>query len=187
MKKTIKNITFLLLTLFSFSNSALAQEGHMTKGTNVIQAGIGFGGWTSGYTTSETPIIAVAFERGIMDNLLNGNLSVGAAITYKGGKYSGSNYTWRYNYLAVTARASWHPYFIKVEKLDTYTGLSIGYYRVSSDYDSKWYSYDYDFGGSGVALAAHVGARYNFTENFGAWAELGFGLGLLNAGVSYTF
>lgn len=190
MKNTIITCTLIALVtlLFTTPNKLVAQTP-MTKGVNVAQVGIGLGGWTTGYTTSETPVIILTYEKGIKDNFGPGNLSVGGSIAYKSGRIGGFDFgasDWTYTYLGIVGRASWHPHFVKSEKFDAYTGLSLGYYLINSDFESAYYG-DLDFSEGGVELGIHIGGRYNFSEQFGAFAELGFGLGVLNVGVAYTF
>lgn len=69
---------------------------------------------------------------------------------------------------------------IENEKLDLYAGLSI-YYR--------HFSYSgFSFGiGSGIYPGFHIGGRYYFSDNFGAYAELGNSYGWLKAGVCLKF
>jgi hypothetical protein len=48
------------------------------------------------------------------------------------------------------------------------------------------------FGGGSVAASAilygaHLGARYYFTDNIGAHAELGYGISVLTLGASFKF
>ncbi|MFH1319811.1 MAG: hypothetical protein ABII90_04050 [Bacteroidota bacterium] len=62
-----------------------------------------------------------------------------------------------------------------VEKLDTYTGLLLGYNIVTS----KWIgtgAEDFNASSSHVAWSWFVGARYYFSETFAAMAELGYGI-----------
>lgn len=39
----------------------------------------------------------------------------------------------------------------------------------------------------GVAYGLHVGGRYYFTDQIGAYAELGYGIALLNIGLTAKF
>ena len=182
-------LTFALTAFtFVFTHHSLNAQTPMTKGLNVAQIGVGLGGWTTGYTTSETPVIVLTYEKGIKDNFGAGNLSIGGSIGYKSGRIGGFDFAasdWNYTYMAFVGRASWHPHFVRSEKLDLYTGMSLGYYLITSDYESVYG--DFDFSTGGVELGIHIGGRYNFSEQFGAFAELGFGLGVLNVGVAYTF
>ena len=183
MKKLIFNV--LVILFFAASTNGLQAQTPMTKGVNVAQAGVGLGGWTTSYTTSETPLMIATFERGIMDDLGKGNLSVGGSLIVKTGKYAGDFYGWNYTYTAVAARGSYHPHFVKSEKLDAYGGMSLGVYHISTKATSGEVAVDVS--GTALAWGLHIGARYNFTENIGAWAELGAGVGNVGIGIAYTF
>lgn len=158
----------------------------MTEGTAVVTAGVGLGAWTTAYTSSETPLIVLGYERGIKDNFGAGNLSVGGNIAYKSGNYSFWDARWGYTYLAVVGRASWHPHFLESDTWDVYGGISLGYYSVSTNSNMADIT-DGDLSISGIEFATHVGARYNFNEHWGAYAEVGFGLGVITVGAAYKF
>lgn len=182
MKNTIiKTLTALSLVLFAFS--AMAQ-GQLSKGNAILQGGIALGSSSAAYTTSEIPLINVTYEKGIKDNFGNGSLSVGGTVGFKSGKSNGFGVDWNYNYMAIAARASWHPYFIKSEKVDAYTGLSLGYHRVAVNTTRD---FEVNASSAEVVLAFHVGARYHINENLAAFGELGYGLGFLNVGIAYKF
>ncbi len=184
MKKSIIIIASLLVVFFTSHNTLQAQT--MVKGESVATLGIGLGAWTTAFTTSETPLIIAGYETGIKDNFGPGNLSVGGNIAYKSGNYSFWDSKWSYTYVAVVGRASWHPHFLQSDTWDVYTGLSLGYYFIGTGSSTT----DLDDGGIGVGgleFATHVGARYNFSENWGAFAELGFGLGVIKVGAAYKF
>lgn len=178
MKTFVK--TFILLALSVASLQVNAQSA-MTKGTQIVQAGIGLGGW-SGVYTSQTPIINAAYMTGIKDNLGPGNLSVGGQIGYKHAAW----HSWTFNYTYVAGRAAWHPHFVKNEKLDVYGGLTLGVYHLGWDAGADG-EFIEDLTTTSVAWSIFAGARYQFTDNIGAYAELGTGLGWLNAGVCYKF
>ena len=183
MKKLVFNLA--IVCFFAACSNLLNAQTPMTKGVNIAQAGIGLGGWTTSYTTSETPLMIATYERGIVDDLGAGNLSVGGTLIVKSGKYAGEYFGWNYTYTAVAARGSYHPHFVKSEKLDAYAGLSLGLYHIST----KATSGDVVAGVSGSAFAwgLHIGARYQFSDNFGAFAELGAGVGNVGVGLAYKF
>ena len=177
MKPVIQ--TLICLALFFISNNLSAQSA-MMKGTKVVQAGVGFGGWADTYT-SQTPIMSATFMMGIKDDLGPGNLSIGGSVGYKHAEWN----AWSYNYTFLTGRAAWHPHFIKSEKIDAYAGISLGIYHLN--WDGGGEAFDVELSTTAVAWSLVLGGRYNFTENWGAYAEIGAGLGWLNAGVAYTF
>jgi hypothetical protein len=71
-----------------------------------------------------------------------------------------------------------------VDKLDVYAGLTLGWEIgswSSSDYDIRYDDY------SNFYYGFQGGARYFFTNNLGAFAELGFGLTYVKAGLAIKF
>lgn len=178
--KKILIVSVLILFLGSYSYGQ--KNTPMTKGKKIGMVGIGFGGYDSG----TTPTFMMTYQQGIIDNWGAGNLSVGGTIAFKSGHFR--NYSLSrasYSYFAISGRASYHPHFINSEKWDVYGGLGFGYYSVSTDFDFD-NSY-FDYGASAMAFTAHVGGRYNFNENWSAWAELGNELSILSIGVGYSF
>ena len=178
MKTIIKTFVLLAFTFAAFQTNA---QGPMSKGVKVVQAGVAMGGW-SGIYTSETPIINGTFMIGIKDNFGAGNLSVGGQVGYKGAKWD----TWTFNYTFVAGRAAWHPYFIKSDKIDVYGGVSLGLYHLAWDAGADD-AYIEDLSTTAAAFSIFLGGRYEISEQFGVYAELGAGLGVLNAGVAYKF
>jgi hypothetical protein len=149
------------------------------KGKSFLNAGIGIG--TFGlYGTGGLPITA-SYEYGFTDKI-----SGGAYVGLISRKYAINTY--RYKYYVIGARASYHfSELLKVteEKLDIYGGASL-YYR--------GYTLNYDYAGSKdkisggtVGLALHAGARYKLKNNFGVYAELGYGISPLQLGASLQF
>ena len=183
MKTLIKFVALLVVFTLAFNQQANAQK--MSEGTSIVRAGIGLGSSTYDYTTSETPLILLTYEQGIKDDFLAGNISVGGTIGYKSGKYSYLDFGWNYTYFTVAGRANWHPDFIKSDKWDAYASLLLGmeFINVSSNVGAI----GAETSGSSLLFGTMLGVRYDINENWGAWAELGFGLGLLDVGVSYKF
>ena len=180
MKTFFKSLVLIAVVQF-FAPELSAQQ--LQVGDKQIQAGIGLGGWET--YSNESPIISLSYMHGIKDNFLNGKLAVGGSIGYKSAAYDGFSTRWNWRYTFVSARGTWHPNFIKSEKFDAYAGLGLGYLNVSVDLEGDISGLDVS--GSDIVLAALIGARYSFTENLGAYAEIGNNLGYLTLGASYPF
>lgn len=83
-------------------------------------------------------------------------------------------------------RGNYH--FATTKKFDPYIGVSLGYnaamFSGEDDEDSE------DFEGAaagGVFAGGQIGANYYFSPKFGAWAEVGYGIGYVNLGVTIKF
>ncbi|KAB7730469.1 hypothetical protein F5984_15110 [Rudanella paleaurantiibacter] len=170
MKKI--SLAFFFVAALLLGNTAFAQL-EVGKGSKFLNAGIGLGGWGGiGYAGGIG--LGASFEVGVADNI-----TVGAIGAYRG--YSGYG-----AYYSIGGRGSYHfNEILKIseDKLDVYAGLGLIY--------SGW-SWNESFAGfrgsyGGVGLGGHVGARYFFKPNLGAFAEAGFGVAPLQVGLSFKF
>jgi hypothetical protein len=178
---------FIVAIVFSLTH-LLAQESTFTKGDKVLNVAIGFGSGLytgSGYTTSVPPLSA-SFEVGVKDGIIDkGSIGVGGLIAYGAHKWEYAGWGWKYSNLIIGARGSFH--YPLAKKLDTYTGLVLGYNIVTSKEFGVNPIYDYSAQSSGLAYAWFVGARYYVSDAFGILGELGVGISYLNLGVSFKF
>lgn len=155
------------------------------KGDKLLNAGIGL----SSYYGGGLPIGA-SFEVGVTDEI-----SVGAQIDYYSWSYNygylGLNDRYRYTFIPVAVRGSYHVnklLNLNNDKVDLYGGLALGYYISSFSYNgaSPGYVYDNSYGNR-VLFGLHLGGRYYFKPNLGAFAELGYGVSALKLGVTFKF
>lgn len=180
--------SLLLTTLFAFGFLIVsAQTPTFEKGDKVLNLGIGFGGYgTLGYRVALPPVSA-SFEVGILDGILDkGTIGVGgylAFASYKQRGYIGDSY-WSYSRFVIGPRGTFH--YPLVDKLDTYGGLMLGFSKKTWKWNGSSTHGD-DPGGSGIGFALFGGARYYFTDQLAAMAELGFGISYLNIGVALKF
>lgn len=161
-------------------------------GTNVASVGIGLGSSLAGYTYgSQTPAISLQYERGLW-NAGPGVISLGAYLGFKGYSYNyndfGYPYSEKWNYTIVGIRGAYHFTGIKTKNFDLYAGIML------ADNILK-YSFTYNGGpgtapgsyGSSTGFSLFVGGRFYFTNNIGAFAELGYGISYLTLGVCLKF
>lgn len=182
----MKKIAVVFTLVLAFGFSSMAQEPIFSKGDKVVNLGIGFGtGYGLGYKTTIPPLSA-SFEMGVKDGILEkGSLGVGgylgfSSYTYRSSWYGGT-YGWNYTNFILGARGVFHYPFI--EKLDTYTGLLLGFRVVTStDYGTTG-TYT-NPSSSGLAYSWFVGGRYYFTDRIAGMLELGYGISYLNLGVA---
>ena len=172
---------FLSLAIAAIAFTANAQKSSglaFDNSTSYLHFGVGFGGGF--YTGTVTlPPVSISYEKAVTDNI-----SVGGILGYSSSKYN--FYTdgdYKYTYLLIAARGNYH--FATSEKLDPYAGLSLGYNIVSVSAPSGQNSYKSK--GSALLFGAQIGANYYFSPNLGAFAELGYGIGILTIGLSAKF
>lgn len=179
MKRTI----FILLAVL-ISSGTYAQQ--FQKGTTAVNAGIGLGTALGGLGKAR-PAISVSLDHGLWDVGGPGVISMGAYIGNTGYKYTDLGYSAKWNYIIAGVRGAYHYNgFTSVPNLDVYGGAMLGYniVKYSSDGNDNNLSGNY---GSGLGLSGFLGGRWFFSEHIGAYAELGYGVSVLNAGVSFKF
>jgi hypothetical protein len=197
--KKFKVILVLLLVGFSTSG-VFAQNWYdsyapgVDSGMVLINAGVGFGILLSGYEMGIPPVSVIAdFKLPVAVPITLGPLVAFASETYsRNWEGSGYKYGYKFTYthFAIGVRGMYHFNFLK--NLDTYAGLSLGYV-----FSSGQAEYTGDWGIVGKAdpenlsyflFGAAIGTRYFFTNNIGAYFELGYsGLQVIGLGLSLKF
>ena len=175
---------FVLLLAVSFSVSQLyAQESTFEKGEKVLNLGVGFGStYYASYYSSQSPALSASFEVGVVDNILEkGVIGIGGYVGFSSSKYA--NY-WKTTNFIIGARGTFH--YPLVDKLDTYTGLLLGYNIASHKYYDNYLG-GFNASSSGLASAWFVGGRYYFSDAIAVMAEFGYGISYLTVGVALKF
>jgi len=187
MKNLVLKAIFVFLFSLSFSIGMNAQL--FSKGDRMINLGIGVPGYLggNGYQT-KLPLISGSFDYGVFDDFLDGKaaISVGGYLGYTANRFkfhAGSGYD--FTYLIIGPRASFHYNFI--DTWEAYGGLLLGYTTVSSSsYGDIGQSFKPD-NESRFIPAIYAGARYYFSYNLAVFAELGYGISTIGAGLSIKF
>ncbi len=174
----------LLLTFFSVA--LMAQSPIFEKGDKVLNLGIGFGTslYSGGYYKTSIPPISASYEVGILDDVLDvGSIGVGGYLGYVAYKYEYLNWGWKYSNFVLGARGVFHYPF--VDKLDTYTGLMLGFDIVSAkEFGDASYLFSYNASSSHAVASWFIGGRYYFTDKIAGLLELGYGIAYVNIGVA---
>lgn len=188
----LKKVSCLLLTAFVCATSVHAQ--FFNKGTNVVSAGVGLGSSFGSFTYgSQTPGISVQYEKGVWEIGGPGVISLGGYAGRKSFKNSGSSgaYSWseKWSYTIIGVRSAYHYNGINNEKFDVYGGLMLSYNILNYKFSDNGGSGSYHAGsyGNATGFSAYVGGRYLFTDNIGAFAELGYGVSYLTLGIAVKF
>lgn len=172
----MKKLTYVLMLVGAvlLSNQTYAQMP-VDKGTKFLNAGVGLGGYGGwGYLGTGSIALGASLELGVAKNI-----TAGVAGTFRTFSNVGSSYV-------IGARGSYHfneILNINDDKVDLYAGLGLGYSGFS------WKSsYAGIVGSNGsVVMLAHLGGRYFFANNLGAFAEVGYGVAPLQVGVTFKF
>lgn len=181
----IKSILFVLIFAFAAS---ITNAQIVTKGEKIVNFGIGLGStlYSGSYYKSQVPPISVSAEYILKDDLLEKKAAVGVGgyLGYSSYKYEISGWGWKYSNIIIGPRGYFHYNFL--DKLDTYTGLLVGFNISSSkEFGNIVPGYDYHSSNGGLVWSWFVGGRYYFSDNFAAMAELGYGISYLNIGVAF--
>jgi hypothetical protein len=180
----MKKLALLLLAVIFLFMQLTAQEPTFSKGDKVLNLGIGLGSiYYSGFGyRSQVPPVSVSFEAGIVDNIADkGVIGVGGYLGFLSYNYSND---YRTSDLLIGVRGNFH--YPLIEKLDTYTGLMLGYDIVSYT-NLSGYNGLYAGSASRLVGAWFLGGRYYFSNSFAVMAEFGYGVTYLNLGVALKF
>lgn len=149
----------------------------LINGDKLLNVGIG----VNSYYRGGIPFGA-SLEFGVTDAI-----SVGGNVDYLSSNY-GAGSGFKFTALYFGARANYHfNEILKIEsdKVDVYGGLTLGYRSFSwkDNYENDLLGGSY---GSGVYLGGLVGGKYYFSNNIGAFLELG-AIGSTNARIGVAF
>ena len=186
----MKNITTKLFIasaiVFSTLNAASAQG--YEQGDKLLNVGVGFGStFLASGLKSTLPPVGLRFELGVTDKISAGAY-MGYAVASHEMAAAGGNWEWKYSYVIIGARGSYH--FVLTEKLDTYAGAMLGYNKASVTVTKPEGYAGPELPSAeagGMIWGGHVGARYMFSEKIGAFGEVGYGIAVLNLGVTAKF
>jgi hypothetical protein len=170
----MKRFFITVIAFFAISQMSFARDKVFVKNDIVTSATLGFyktihNGFAGSSVT--VPPIALSGDYGVVDNLINGNASIGVGLGL--GCFGTKFNTGRSADLIIAAKGAFHYQFVK--KLDTYAGLMLGYDIVTrhSPYPSQF------------VWGFYVGGRYYFTDKFAVTVEIGDNVSLLSAGVAF--
>lgn len=175
MKTTIKHVSLFALVMVLGTSLSFGQA--YEQGDKLLNLGVGVGSQFMAAGAKGTPPVGLSLEFGMSDKI-----SVGAYAGYAGAKVETMVGDWKYNYIIVGGRGSYH-FDFGVENLDPYAGAILGYNIASVSSDSNLPTAS----AGGFIWGAHAGARYFFSPRFGAFGEVGYGIAWLNVGVALKF
>ncbi len=189
-------IFFVAAATFFCVTSATVKAQSFDVGDNVAAFSLGLGGsfGASSAYSSQSPGLGLIYDRGVTE-LGPGVLGIGGYVGFKSLAYRyngpGFEYDWKWRYTIVGVRGTWHyNEWHGMDELDVYGGLMLSYNSVKWTDDTRYPAGVVSVSSSassGVSLSALVGARYYFTENFGAQLELGYGIAYASVGLAYKF
>jgi len=198
----MKKILLLIAAFVGFTAGAQLMQGDI-----LINGGVGLGLIGQNYKMKFPPV-SLSGEYMMTDNISAGleggffgftyNYGMNISLPDESGETGISqSATGDYNGIYFMGLGNYH--FVNNTNLDVYAGLKLGYVilngesnitmTTSSDDDSDANStvnMNLNTGPvSHLGYGAQVGARYMFSDNFGAFAEVGYGISILKLGLTY--
>jgi len=190
------------------SSSSSSGAKCFDEGSHILNVGIGFGGGRyysygglAGYSYRVSPAFSLSYEQALKKKVGPGYLGLGAYFGYQTAHlqydnyyYNGNKYYYRHswNYMLISARGAYHLDLLNAEKGELYFGAIIGIRFQTYKYESN--SIDpnkkfYQLNSSSVypSYSAFIGGRYYFAPKVAAFAEIGYGISYLTAGISFKF
>lgn len=183
----MKKLPVLMIALFAIAFSTHAQDKSYEMGQSSIHLSVGvaptFGLSTSnlgGFHSTWSLPFSASYEYGVSDRI-----SVGITGGYATQKFvDDQNNGVKYTYTLIGARGSYH--FATAAKFDPYFGLLLGYNSVKAK-DIGSGEQGVAAKASGVLPGAYLGANYYFATNIGVHAEVGYGISVVTAGITFKF
>ncbi len=174
----MKKITLVmaLAVMFCLNTNKLNAQAY-EQGSMVLNLGVGFGGYlASGVGVSGS------FEVGIWPTGDFGIIGLGAATGYvfSSGILGVNNVN--YTEFSVGPRGTYHFTIIPVENLDVYAAVQVLYVFQTTNYKTGGKNTNTKIYPGGIA-----GARYFFSDFFGVFAELGYGVTYVAGGIALKF
>jgi hypothetical protein len=194
--KPLKKILIAIIILIGFSS--LNIFGQILKvGENDLNFGIGFGSpWIKSGYHSLLPPVSVSLDHGLRDDWGKGIFTLGGFFGvsryaeesewYDTTSSKINDFGYKYTSTIFAARATYHYELSK--GLDTYVGLMGGVRINTSGHYGTWPNYtDNIEKDANLNLVGRffIGAKYNFTEKFSCFGELGYGISYVTLGVSF--
>lgn len=194
--------TKIIFSLLLVASNFLKPQDAFKNKTTVLNLGVGLRSYygyrlfAQGY--SSVPYLNASLDHSVYNLDKNFDLGIGGYLGYTSWsyKYNGFYYTKNGVYRSGFVKQTWSifhfgfrpsvHYSFSGAPFDLYAGLHIGY-GISS-YSSS--DPDYDYTGinySRLYWALFAGGRYYFGKKFGMFAELGYGISMLNLGISLKF
>jgi hypothetical protein len=188
MKKSIFLKAIIALVCCLSINFTVKSQNILSEDDVIANFGVGLLDFYGNDYSVLLPPISASLEYIMFDDLIDGNAAfgVGGLIGYSLNNRVILGNKREYAHFLVCGRGQLHYQFI--DKLDTYAGLMIGWDIVSEQDTETASGTSPDFGKLGGFLPGFfVGGRYFFADNFAGFAEIGYGISVLQLGISLKF
>ena len=176
--------SFISLFIVIAVLSANAQQA-FEKGDIALNVGIGLG-WGYVNTLAPVPSFNASLEVGIVDIPDVGVIGVGGFGSFRSSWYNHGTYRDTYTNGIIAARGVFHFGFFDTGGFDLYAGVhaGVGFSKYSW---TGYYIDDYTDTDTYFVDDVFAGARYMMSSNLGFFAEVGYGISYLKAGITLKF
>lgn len=179
MMKTSRAILLLAFVGLAISNAHAQSE--YDEGQIDINAGLGLIP-TFGLGNVQMPL-SLSVDYAVQEDVGIGDIGIGGYLGYSNSTEDDPNYgkITRAYYIA-GVRGTYHVDFI--EGVDTYFGVLAALRIATLEVENNPFS-NLPAAGGGTGYSLFAGGRYYFSENVGVFAEVGYGISIINAGLSF--
>lgn len=183
MKKSYILGLALVIGLSIAQNDSFAQY---KKGDIILNPGLGLGYWYGGGGYGSG--FAAGFSINAEFSCILDEIAIGPYLAFTRRTYDLGADNFNYTFIDIGARGSYHfAKLLKVnnDKFDPYAGAFVGFVASSNNYDDyNGYNYSYGYG-SRLQGGVFAGARYYFSDRFGAFGEVGVGMHPIFVGLTF--
>ncbi len=114
------------------------------------------------------------------------NIGIGGFFGYSGYKEDFSSFEASYTNILILGSVNYHQDFLKIQNLDTWAAVSLGYNVASAEAKAKRGGFTVpSVSAGGFVWGVTANLRYYFTSNLAVAASAGYGLGYLQVGLDY--
>jgi hypothetical protein len=170
-----KVFTILCFSAIFFAAQTVSAQAEIDKGNVLLNGGLGFGYYYAG----GVPILFSA------EFAINDAITIGPYLGITSWRYKWGGERWSYTFIDFGARGAYHfskHLNLNTDNLDLYGGVMLGY-RAASYSGPDWAGWSDPYP-SKVTGGLFAGARYYFSDKFGVFGELGYGVAPLVLGVT---
>ncbi|MBL7882591.1 MAG: hypothetical protein JNL69_00870 [Bacteroidia bacterium] len=174
------------------------------ENTRILNVGVGVGGIRhyriAGGRYRETPAFSISYEQPWKQRLGPGYIGVGGYLGFQSANYRNTYraphdfndyyYEHHWNNILVAGRAAYHWDVLNKERAEVYGGIIIGariqlYRYDTNDPKPEQSNYKLKDGVAYPTYSLFAGARWYFAKKVGVFAEAGYGISYLTAGLTF--
>jgi hypothetical protein len=185
-----RSLLFALVLIAPFVLHAQAADSDSRNkafdpGSNVFGIGTGIQPARVYDGSSYSAALILSYDHVTINMLGPGSLNVGVEFGIYRGEHRGSWLRSDWYKTGIAARCSYHLSLLFDNRFDPYAGVALGLY--SAPEEENRYPYYTDRYKSAVFLAPFIGAKFNFAQHMGIWAEGGYDITNLKVGFNFNF